>query len=52
VFRRLSGISDAGLKHLANLANLQELDLRDTKVSAPAVADLQKSPPKFKVLAK
>jgi Leucine-rich repeat (LRR) protein len=36
-----SSISDEGLKHLHGLANLQELDLRQTRVTAAGKAALQ-----------
>ncbi len=44
-----SGLSDAGIKHLAGLAKLEALDLRRTKASAAGIAELQKALPKCKI---
>jgi hypothetical protein len=45
-----SGLTDAGIKHLAGLAKLGRLDLRRTKASAAGgVAALQKALPKCKI---
>jgi hypothetical protein len=41
--------SDAGLKHLAGLSNLTQLDLTGTQVTADGVAGLQKALPKCKI---
>jgi len=40
-----SGLSEAGIKHLAGQTNLESLDLRRTKASAAGVAELQKALP-------
>ena len=40
-----SGLTDAGIKHLAGLTNLESLDLRRTKASAAGIAELQKALP-------
>jgi hypothetical protein len=45
-----SSISDEGLKHLHGLANLQELDLRQTRVTAAGKAALEKALPKCRIL--
>ena len=42
-------ITDAGLVHLKALTELQELNLRDAKVTDAGVADLQKSLPNCKI---
>jgi Leucine-rich repeat (LRR) protein len=44
-----SGLTDAGIKHLAGLPNLEWLNLRRTKASAAAVAELQKALPKCQI---
>ena len=44
-----SGLTDAGIKHLAGLPKLEWLDLRKTKASAAGVAELQKALPKCKI---
>jgi hypothetical protein len=44
-----TGVMDAGLKELAGLKNLQELDLRDTKVTEAGVAELIKALPGCKI---
>jgi len=44
-----SGLTDAGIKHLAGLSCLEALDLRKTKASAAGVALLQKALPKCKI---
>jgi Leucine-rich repeat (LRR) protein len=43
-------VSDEGLKHLARLTNLQELDLRGTNVTAAGVAELRKALPNCKII--
>lgn len=45
----LTPITDAGLKHLHGLKKLELLDLRDTKVTAEGVSDLQKTLPNCKI---
>jgi hypothetical protein len=42
-------VSDDGLKHLAGLKDLQQLDLTKTKVTAGGVRDLQKALPKCRI---
>jgi hypothetical protein len=42
-------ITDAGLKEVAKLKNLDTLDLRLTKVTKAGVAELQKALPKCKI---
>jgi len=41
--------TDAGLKHLAGLGKLKELDLTGTQVTADGVGRLQKALPKCKI---
>jgi hypothetical protein len=43
--------SDAGLKHLAGLSNLTQLDLTGTQATADGVAALQKALPKCRILS-
>ncbi len=43
-------VTDAGLKHLAELKQLRGLDLRETKVTAKGKADLKKALPKLKII--
>jgi len=45
-----SGLSDAGIKHLAGLTNLEALDLRRTKATAAAIAELQKALPNCQIV--
>ena len=42
-------VKDAGLKEIAVLKGLQELDLRGTKVTDAGVEDLQKALPTLKI---
>jgi len=49
--RRPATATDDGLKTLHGLANLQELDLTGTKVTAEGVAALQKDLPKRHILS-
>lgn len=44
-----SEVTDAGLRHLYSLSRLESLDLKDTKVSAGAVANLRKMLPNCKI---
>jgi hypothetical protein len=44
-------VSDAGLKHLAGLGSLKELDLTGTQVTADGVAALHKALPKCKIVS-
>ena len=44
-----SGLTNAGIKHLAGLTELQTLDLRRTKVTATGIDDLAKSLPGCKI---
>ncbi|MBI3465845.1 MAG: hypothetical protein HY000_22740 [Planctomycetes bacterium] len=45
-----SGLSDAGIKHLAGLTNLESLDLRRTKASAAGIAELQHALPNCQIV--
>ncbi len=45
-----SGLSDAGIKQLAALPNLEWLDLRRTKASAAGVSELQKALPNCQIV--
>ena len=44
-----SGLTNAGIKHLANLTNLESLDLRRTKVTAPGIDELKAALPKCQI---
>jgi hypothetical protein len=44
-------VSDAGLKHLAGLSSLKELDLTGTQVTADGVAALHKALPNCKTVS-
>lgn len=44
-----SEVTDAGLRHLYSLSRLESLDLKDTKVSAGAAANLRKMLPNCKI---
>jgi hypothetical protein len=42
-------VSDAGLKDLAGLSNLEQLNVTGTQVTADGIAALQKALPKCKI---
>ena len=44
-----SFLTDAGIKHLAGLTNLESLDLRRTKATAAGIAEQQTALPKCKI---
>ena len=44
-----TNITDAGLEHLKGLTNLEELDLRWTKVTDAGVAKLQQALPNCEI---
>ena len=46
----VGGLSDAGIKHLAGLTNLEALDLRRTKASAAGVAELKRTLPNCQIV--
>jgi len=46
-----SGMTDAGLDHLAGLTNLEELNVTGTKVTADGIARLQAALPKCKIVS-
>jgi hypothetical protein len=45
-----TGITDAGLKHLATLPKLKKLEIKGCKVTAEGVADLVKALPGLEVV--
>jgi hypothetical protein len=44
-----TNVTDAGLKHLRGLTQLDSLDLRKTKVTDAGVANLQRALPNCKI---
>ncbi len=44
-----TGVTDEGLKSLAGLMKLSELDVGSTKVAAPGATELLKALPKLKI---
>lgn len=44
-----SGLTDAGIKHLVSLTNLEWLNLRGIKASAAGVAELRKALPQCQI---
>lgn len=45
-------ITDQGIAHLTKLAKLRELDVRDTRISPRAIAELQQKMPHLKTIRK